>query len=354
MYDADKQLGVGIVGAGIMATVHADAVAHHPAARVTAVTSRRGEQAERLADSVGARVLPSVDDLLSDPDVQVVCIATPDHTHGDLAVAAARAGKHLIIEKPFTTSIDDADRAVDAVRRAGVKAMVLFNHRWVPAYAQAQQRIRAGDIGEPRIAYARKNDTIEVPTDMIRWAADTTCSWFLSSHDIDLVSWMMQDRAVSAYATAVSGVLRGRGIDTPDGIQAQVRYSRGAVATFESCWIYPDTFPTMTDSFVELIGTEGVVHLDRKAEQIEIATQRRFEYPRNLLVRSLHGQPAGAVRDAIWHLLDCVLYDREPLVTLASSRDVTAVLSAIHTSIDTGDVVEVPPSPSTSTVEATK
>lgn len=354
MHNAGTELGVGIIGAGIMAQVHAEAVAHHPRARVTAVTSRSGESAERLAARFGARAVPSVADMLSDADVDLVCIATPDHTHGDLVVAAAEARKHMIIEKPFTTNVDDADRAVAAVRRSGVKAMVLFNHRWVPAYAQAEQRVRAGDIGAPTLAYARKNDTIEVPTDMIGWAADTTCAWFLSSHDIDLVSWMMQDRAVSAYATAVYGVLRGRGIDTPDGIQAQVRYSRGGVATFESCWIYPNTFPTMTDSFVELIGAEGVIHLDRKAEQIEIATQKTFQYPRNLLVRNVHGEPAGAVRDAIWHLLDCVLHDREPLVTLASSRDVTAILSAIHTSINTGDVVEVPLSPGAPTVEATK
>jgi predicted dehydrogenase len=323
-----------------MGTVHADAVRGHPGAEVTAVASRTGDTARRLAERCGARAL-TVPELIESADVDLVCVTTPDHLHADIVEQAAKAGKHVIVEKPFTTSVADADRALEAVRVAGVTAMVLFNHRWVPAYAQAKERIAAGDIGTPRLAYARKNDTIDVPTQMLPWAAQTTCAWFLSSHDIDLVCWLFDDRVASVYATCVDGVLRELDVDTPDAIQAQVRFASGGVATFESCWVYPQTFPTKTDSFVEVVGTDGVIHLDRKAEQIEIATARSFEYPRNLLVRTVHGVPAGAVRDAIWHVLDCIRHGREPLISLESSQHVTSVLAAIHESIATGTVVEL-------------
>lgn len=341
LHEAAPEVRVGVVGAGIMGTVHAEAVSDHHAARVTAVASRHRRSAEQLAERFGGRAL-EVTDLIESNDVDLVCVATPDHLHADVVERAAKAGKHLIVEKPFTTSVEDADRALAAVRQAGVTAMVLFNHRWVPAYAQARERIANGDIGAPRLAYARKNDTIDVPTRMLPWAAQTTCAWFLSSHDIDLVSWLFDDRVTSVYASAVDGVLSSQGVGTPDAIQAQVRFESGGVATFESCWIYPRAYPTMTDSFVEVIGTDGVIHLDRKVEQIEIATGTSFEYPRNLLVRRVHGAPAGAVRDAIWHVLDCVRSGREPLVSLESSRHVTAVLAAIHESIATGAVVELP------------
>ncbi|SCL26625.1 Predicted dehydrogenase [Micromonospora rhizosphaerae] len=330
------QLGVGIVGAGIMGRAHASVLAEHPATRVVAVTSRTRDSAEKLAVEYDASVHPDVAALVADADVDIVVVATPDHLHAETVCAAAEAGKHVLVEKPFTTDPGDAERAVAAVRQAGVKAMTLFNHRWVPAYAQAQARIAAGDIGRPRVAYARKNDTRYVPTRMIPWADRTTCAWFLSSHDIDLVCWMFDDQVETVYASAVDGVLRGLGVDTPDAIQAQCRFRGGGVATFESCWTYPDTFPTMTDSFVEVIGERGVIHLDRKCEQIEIATEDAYQYPRNLLLRTVHGVPAGAVRDAIWHLVDCVRHDREPLVTLESSRHVTAVLAAIHRSIASG------------------
>ncbi|MFI5490382.1 Gfo/Idh/MocA family protein [Micromonospora echinaurantiaca] len=331
-----SQLGVGIIGAGIMGRVHAEILADHPATRVVAVTSRTRASAEKLAGDHGARVHPDPAALVADPDVDIVVVATPDHLHAAMVCAAAEAGKNVLVEKPFTTDPAEADQAVAAVRRAGVKAMTLFNHRWVPAYAQAQARIAAGDIGRPRLAYARKNDTRHVPTRMIPWAESTTCAWFLSSHDIDLVCWMFDDEVETVYASAVDGVLRGLGVDTPDAIQAQCRFRGGGVATFESCWTYPDTFPTMTDSFVEIVGERGVIHLDRKCEQIEIATEDAYQYPRNLLVRTVHGVPAGAVRDAIWHLVDAVRHDREPLVTLESSRHVTAVLAAVHRSIASG------------------
>jgi predicted dehydrogenase len=335
---------VGIIGAGIMGHAHAGVVNDYHRSRVVAVASGSLASAEALATTCpGARSYADYEQLLADPAVDLVCIAVPDHRHADVVGVAAQAGKHIIVEKPFTTDVAGADRALRAVRQAGVKAMTLFNHRWVPAYAQAQERIAAGEIGAPVLGYARKNDWIYVPTEMLDWAASTTAAWFLSSHDLDLLCWWFDDEAVEVYATAVTRVLRARGIDTPDAIQAQVRFRGGAVATVEACWIYPNTFPTMTDSFMEVIGTDGVIHLDRKREQIEIATHQAFSYPRNLLMANLHGRQYGAVRNAICHVIDCVLDDQEPLVTLESSRHVTAILAAMHESLASGQPARVAP-----------
>lgn len=326
----------GVVGPGTMGAAYAAELADHPRAELVAVASRTGESARRVAARFGCRMFDDAEALVADPDLDAVIVATPDHLHGGIAAAAARAGKAVLVEKPLTTSARDARAVVEAVREAGVVASVLFNHRWVPAYAQAQERVRAGDLGAPVVAYARKNDRIFVPTKMIDWADRTTPAWFLSSHDIDLVTWMFGDVPVEVFATAVSGKLRGLGIDTPDAVQAQVRYAGGAVATFESCWVYPDSFPTMVDSFVEVVGTEGVIHLDRKHEQIEIATEHGYTYPRNLLQRTVHGVSAGAVRDCLWHFVDCVATGTEPLVTIESAATTTAVLEALHTSARTG------------------
>lgn len=332
---------VGIVGTGTMGAAYAADLAEHPCAQVVAVTSRTGESARKVAARLGCRVHPDAAALVADPDVDAVVVATPDHAHADVAVAAARAGKAVLVEKPLTTSAADAHAVAAAVREAGVVASVLFNHRWVPAYAQAHERVRAGDLGDPVVAYARKNDRIFVPTKMIDWADRTTPAWFLSSHDIDLVTWLFDDVPAEVYATTVYGKLRGLGIDTPDAVQAQVRYAGGAVATFESCWVYPDSFPTMVDSFVEVVGSEGVIHLDRKAEQIEIATTDGYTYPRNLLQRTVHGVSGGAVRDCLWHFVECVATGTEPLVTIESAATTTAVLEALHASARTGRPVPV-------------
>ena len=174
------------------------------------------------------------------------------------------------------------------------------------------------------------------------WASGTSPAWFLSSHDIDLVCWFFgDDTATEVYATGVRGVLEGRGINTEDAIQAQVRFASGAVATFESCWIYPDTFPSMVDSFIEVIGEEGMIHLDRKDDQLEIATQRSFDYPRTSIMPVMHGVQYGALAAVLSHVIGCVQSGAKPLVTLQSSRHVTAILDAIHRSITAGGAVQV-------------
>lgn len=334
---------IGIVGAGIMGRFYVDTLGDHPQAAIVGIASRRPENAATLAAQVpGCRGYDDWQSLVADDQIDAVIVATPDHLHTDIAVAVAEAGKDLLIEKPLATSFADAQRVVDAVEKAGVVAMTLFNHRWVPAYAATHERIQSGELGKPMMAYAHKNDRIFVPTQMIDWAADTTCAWFLSSHDIDLVTWLLGDTPTEVVATAVRGKLDGMGINTPDAIQAQVRYAGGAVATFESCWIYPDIFPTMVDSYLEVIGSEGVVHLDRKREQFEIASAKGFEYPSSVIMRTVHGVPAGAVRDCLWHFMARVADRAEPLVTVKAAAVVTGVLEALHKSIETGQVEPVP------------
>ncbi|MFD1718485.1 Gfo/Idh/MocA family protein [Georgenia deserti] len=337
-----RTVGVAVIGAGIMGTAHAASAVADPRARVVGVASLPLDGARELANQCGAE--EATDDyrhLLSRDDVDLVCIATPDNLHTEIAVAAAEAGKSFLVEKPLATSLADADKIIAAVERSGVNAMTCFNHRWIPSYAAAHEEVARGGLGTPRMAYARKNDRIFVPTHMLSWAPGTTPAWFLSSHDIDLVCWYMGEPAVEVYATAVRGVLHSRGIETPDAVQAQVRFAGGGVATFESCWTYPDTFPTMTDSFIEVVGTAGVIHLDRKADQLEVSTADRYEYPRTSIMPTIHGRQSGALAAAVSHMVDCVITGAEPLISLASSRHVTAILDAIHHSIDAGGSVPV-------------
>jgi predicted dehydrogenase len=95
----------------------------------------------------------------------------------------------------------------------------------------------------------------------------------------------------------------------------------------------------MTDSFTELIFTNGVIHLDRKHEQLEVADASEFSYPRNSLVNSVAGKPGGSTASAVQHFVDCVMDETAPLVDLESSVHVTEVLVAIQESCTTGHPV---------------
>src|SRR5581483_325371 len=188
-------------------------------------------------------------------------------------------------------------------------------------------------IGAPITGYARKNDTIIVSTKNIRWVGETTCAWLLSSHDIDLVRWFFGSEPVEARAYGRKEFLPALGVPTYDMIQAQVKFANGAFVTFESGWIYPNTFPTNVDSYIQLVGSAGTVLLDRKRESLEVSTEKSFSYPKNFLSAEVFGRMRGAFPSCLEDFAYAILKDQPPKVTGFDGRQVTAALEAIHESL---------------------
>lgn len=342
---------IGVIGLGIMGEQYVRVYQDHPQAEVVAVASRSLEKALAVAAKYHVpHPEASWQALVQRTDLDAICIATPDDVHYEASKAALEEGKHILIEKPMTTDLAEADSLLKIAHRTGRKVQVAFNHRWLASYYQGYTAIAAGKIGQPLVAYARKNDTIFVPTKYIDWAAKTTPAWFLSCHDIDLVRWFMGSEPVEARAWGVKKVLAGQGIDTYDMIQSQVRFANGGIATFECGWIYPNTFPTIVDSFVEVIGEHGHLHFDRKRESIELSTTEAFTYPKAFLSAEVFGTLRGAYPSCLSDFVRAIREDREPGVGVLDGRQVTATLVAIHESLATGQNIAISPPPELSTL----
>ena len=329
---------IGVVGLGIMGEQYVRIYQAHPGARVTAISTRRPERLAEIGSKYGVEGRHAdFREVIERDDVDAVCVATPDAVHHDAVRAALEAGKHVLCEKPFTTDLAEADDLLNLVRsRPRQKLQVAFNHRWLSSYNQGAVAIRKGDIGRPVAGYARKNDTIYVPTEMLPWAAQTTPIHFLGAHDIDLMRWFFGSEPLTAYARGVKGVLTARGVDTWDAIQAMVTFEGDGFATFEAAWIYPNAFPTLTDSFVEVIGTAGHLHFDRKRESIEMSTEKQFTYPKTFLLADIFGRMRGAFVECLSDFVAAITQDTEPRVTAFDGRQVTAVLDAISRSLASG------------------
>ena len=338
-----KKVRVGVIGLGIMGEQYTRIYRTHPFAEVTAIATRNPERLHQIGDKyeIGARYLDYKGMLVQCP-LDAVCVATPDFAHYEPVKAALEAGLHVLCEKPFTTDLAEADSLLELSRsRPRQKLQVAFNHRWLAAYNQGFTAIRQGSIGNPMAGYARKNDTIWVSTEMIDWAAGSTPIHFLGAHDIDLLRWYFASEPVEVHAYGAKGVLSARGIDTYDLIQAQVKFARGAFATIESAWIYPNAFPTITDSFVEVIGSVGHLHFDRKRESIELSTETKFTYPKTFLMHEIFGKLRGAFVECLNDFLTAILDDTPPQVTAFDGRQVTAVLDAVSRSLVNGGSCEV-------------
>src|SRR6266567_3697497 len=339
---ADK-IRIGVIGLGIMGEQYARIYNAHPLATVIGICNRSRKRLDEVGDKYGIEArYTDYAEMLNDAPIDAVCVATPDFAHCEPVKTALLAGKHVLCEKPFTTVLSEADELLALSRQhPDLRLQVAFNHRWLSSYHHGFTSIRQGAIGRPVAGYARKNDTIYVSTEMINWASRSTPIHFLGAHDIDLMRWFFGSEPIEVHAYGARGVLVERGIDTYDLIQAQVKFESGAFATIESAWIYPNTFPTIVDSFVEVVGSEGHLHFDRKRESIEMSTPQQFTYPKTFLNHEIFGKLRGAFVECLSDFVDSIINNTEPKVTAFDGRQVTAVLDAVTRSLESGQTEAV-------------
>lgn len=137
----------GIIGAGFIGQVHARAI-RASGGKLTAVADASPEPIEAIAARVGARWgAPSAEALIASPEVDVIHICTPNHTHADLARKALAAGKHVICEKPLATTVEDADDLADRAAKSGLVCAVPFVYRYYPTVREARARLASGELG---------------------------------------------------------------------------------------------------------------------------------------------------------------------------------------------------------------
>jgi predicted dehydrogenase len=296
-----------------------------------------------VAQETGAtRWCTSFADIAGDDSITAVGIATPDFAHAEAALAVLRAGKHLLVEKPLATSVAECEQIIAAARQAKVKLMVDFHNRWNPAMFNAKQAIDAGDIGKPMHLYSRLSDTMFVPTQMLKWAGQSTVAWFLSSHCLDTMHWLLGEHPMRVYCVRRSRVLVARGISTPDYYQATLEFPSGATAQLENSWILPETAPNIIDFKLEIVGDKGALYADGSHHRmLERYTRTDAKYPDVYVAPVIQGKRVGFAVESIRHFVECVLCDRQPLVTGEDGLAATRVIEAMEQSADTGQVVEI-------------
>lgn len=150
MTSSTETINLGVIGAGWIGTFHTETVAQRiPGARLLAVADPVPGAAEQLAEKYGALTYTDTADLLANPDVNGVVIASPAFTHTETVIAAAEAGKAVFVEKPMALTLEDADRAIEAAKTAGVPLQVGFNRRYSTDFARAGEYVHDGKIGTP-------------------------------------------------------------------------------------------------------------------------------------------------------------------------------------------------------------
>ncbi len=337
-----KTLGFGIIGTGAIASHHAKSIQELEDCKLVAVCSSTNKRAKEASIKFGVPAYSSIGDFLSLEDLDIVCVCTQSGKHLEPIIAAAKAGKHIITEKPLEVSVDRANRIISVCRSQGVKLSVIFQSRFNPAYLKLKQAVREGSLGKLILGNA-----------YIKWYRDeeyySQSNWKgtingdggaalinQGIHTIDLLLDIMQD-AESVFGNVKTLVhdIEGEDIGT-----AIVDFKNGAIGTITGgTSLYPG-FKERLEIFGEngnIIFEGGeIVNWDLKDEEGETSNIPKISSsgasdPMSVDYRLHMAQ--------IKEMVDAVRNDREPLVNGETAIKSLELISAIYKSSDEKKII---------------
>jgi inositol 2-dehydrogenase len=255
-----KKLGVCVIGVGEMGKRHAENLRRHvPEAQLIAVADVSRQRVQQVAAELEIEhAYTSIEEALSRKDIHAVVIATPDKFHADVVQAAAAAGKDILCEKPLAITLEDAQRALEAVSRAGVRLQVGFMRRYDPAYVAARKRLEAGEIGTPLVFKSVGRDKDEPPLAAYQSGVNGMLFYTNTIHDFDMARWLMQDEVVEVHCYATSATrpeLASYG-DVVAGV-VNLKFCKGGIGNIDSHAQALYAYDVRT----EIIGSRGSVFI---------------------------------------------------------------------------------------------
>lgn len=328
--------GFGIVGTGTIAAIHADAIAMLPDARLSAVTDVADGASRAFAAARGCAAEPSLDALLARRDVEVVCVCVPSGLHAEVGVRAAKAGKHLIVEKPIDVSLDAADRLITAAREADVALTVISQHRFDPGVTELKRLIDDGALGtlvlgEATTKWYRAQAYYDSAPWRGTWAMDGGALLNQGIHYVDLLRWCMGPPAeVTAVCTT-----QAHQIEVEDTSLAIVKFASGAVGTIIATTAAFPGFPQR----LEITGTEGTVIVeDGQIVREDLGSAHATRSPGPAQAAAADPAALGLASHAaqIGDLLASVDQGRQPAVSGKSGREALEIVCAVYESSRTG------------------
>lgn len=256
----DKMLNVGLLGAGRIAGVHATAISGHAGSTLAAVSDYFPENAEKLASEYGCAAR-TTEEIINDPKIDAVLIATSTDTHSDLMEAATASGKAVLCEKPVDLSLARARECQANVAKTGQLVMIGFNRRFDPNFSAMKAALDAGEIGKPELLSITSFDPAPPPVEYIKVSGGLFRDMMI--HDFDMANFMMGTSPVSVMATGSSIVDPAIG-DAGDVDTAVVtlNYADGRIAVIKNSRRAAYGY----DQRVELLGSKGLLQAQNMLE----------------------------------------------------------------------------------------
>lgn len=330
-----QEIRFGILGCGIIADWHAKAIQATEGSVLAGVADVRAEAAASFAEKYGTHAYASPAEMLQDETVDAVCICTPSGFHCENALQAMEAGKHVLIEKPLSITVEDCDKLIAKAKEKGVCGGVIFQRRFSPAAQEVRQILQEGKLGklisaDLSMRYFRSQAYYDSSSWRGTWKLDGGSLMNQGIHGVDLLLYLVGPvKSLSAYARTLAHEM-----EAEDTTAISVEFENGALGIVQSSTAVYQGFPCK----MVLSGTKGCLVMnddeiieyiaegepDRKAAELGAPTTGGFSVPTNIDTAGHEKQIddfANAIREG-----------REPKISLTEGRRTVEFINAVYES----------------------
>lgn len=261
---------IGIVGVGLYGLNHIIALKQRELYRKDVKLVGFAEidpvKLKEIETAYGVPGFADYREMITKTKLDAITVVTPDHLHYAIVMDCLKAGIPVLVEKPLSTSLEEARGMAKAAREKGVLLQVDFHKRFDPYHIDLKLRIQEGSLGQVQYGYFWMEDMLKVGTDMIgkkSWGDQGSPGWFLAPHMVDLSYWLMDyPKPMNVRAHGFKGKLSSMGIDIYDSIKTEVEFANGVVITYDTCVVLPNSHESIVRQGVKLVGTEGFMEVN--------------------------------------------------------------------------------------------
>jgi UDP-N-acetyl-2-amino-2-deoxyglucuronate dehydrogenase len=310
-------MNLAIVGCGHIAKKHAEALQQIPAASLVAVCDYVAANMQPYVAQFGARAYGNYLEMLTNPEIDVVIICTPSGTHAKLAMQAAQAHKHVIVEKPMALTVSDAEAIIACCQANRVKLTVVHPNRFRPAVMALKEWMNHELLGKLSHANATVRwNRNQAYYDQAAWRGTRSMDGGVlmnqAIHNLDLMLWLMGPiDEIQAYAAT-----RLRNIESEDLATAVIRFQSGALGIVEAT---TNIYPQNLEESLSLFGDQGTVVIGgvhaRHFKHLDLATVDPQQM--RTIVEQVHAEPIGKSGHQVIleDMIEAIQTDREPTIT---------------------------------------
>ena len=331
-----ERLRVGVIGLGLIGSLHARILSEAPHAQLVAVSDINSKTAKEIGDRYSCNYYTDFRSMCDEEVLDAVCICTPDEYHLENAIYAAEKGLHLLIEKPLAKTEAEARKIVQAADSAGVRMMVAQLLHFDPRYVKVKEAIRDGQIGDIIHMFLKRTNP---RANGRRLGGKVSIFYFIGVHDIDMMCCYAQSKPTRAYCQKVSKVNADIGCE--DTIMAIVNFESGAVGTIELCWALPENSALGINTYAEVVGINGAGYVNIMDQGVSLITKDNVYYPDTMNWPEYNDSILGNLKEEIHHFISATQNGRPYIVETENAITAVKVIEACFQSIETGLPVDI-------------